>query len=354
MGQSLEGDSDDPNVPGAKGTGGTGVQGLGLLVGVHAVATIPITNFIAVKAEGGGLAGLASPPTFGVVATTTGTMSTAVSATAENGGTAGYFNGPVFVSGDLTVFGKTEVKTSTTDGVAVMGSNTSGEGCRGFLGGINHNGEQTGVYGEGWRAVIGEARGPNSIGVVGNSGGMGVLGWTSASSGVAVQAENHGGGLAGKFLGNVEIWGDLAILGGKDIRLADLAEDFDRSNGADIEPGRVVVLSDAGTVHESHIAYDKKVAGVVSGAGNFRSAITLDRQSAPENRTPVALMGKVYCKVDAQYGAIETGDLLTTSETPAHAMRATDPLKAFGAVIGKALRPLTHGQGLIPILIALQ
>jgi hypothetical protein len=69
---------------------------------------------------------------------------------------------------------------------------------------------------------------------------------------------------------------------------------------------------------------------------------------------PVALVGKVYCKVDAQYGPIEVGDLLTTSCTPGHAMKASDPLKAFGSVIGKALRPLEEGQGLIPILIALQ
>jgi hypothetical protein len=48
------------------------------------------------------------------------------------------------------------------------------------------------------------------------------------------------------------------------------------------------------------------------------------------------------------------GDLLTTSPTPGHAMKADDPLKAFGAVIGKALRPLDEGEGLIPILIALQ
>ncbi len=51
---------------------------------------------------------------------------------------------------------------------------------------------------------------------------------------------------------------------------------------------------------------------------------------------------------------IEIGDLLTTSATPGHAMKATDPHKAFGAVIGKALRPLDRGQGLIPVLIALQ
>ena len=35
-------------------------------------------------------------------------------------------------------------------------------------------------------------------------------------------------------------------------------------------------------------------------------------------------------------------------------MKATDPIKAFGAVIGKALRPLKNGTGLVPILIALQ
>ena len=47
-------------------------------------------------------------------------------------------------------------------------------------------------------------------------------------------------------------------------------------------------------------------------------------------------------------------DLLTTSASPGHAMKASEPLRAFGAVIGKALRPLAEGQGLIPILIALQ
>jgi hypothetical protein len=80
----------------------------------------------------------------------------------------------------------------------------------------------------------------------------------------------------------------------------------------------------------------------------------LDRQGSSENRMPIALMGKVYCKVDAQYGPIEVGDLLTTSCTAGHAMRATDPMKSFGAVIGKALRPLRAGQGLVPVLVALQ
>jgi hypothetical protein len=35
-------------------------------------------------------------------------------------------------------------------------------------------------------------------------------------------------------------------------------------------------------------------------------------------------------------------------------MKANDPMRAFGAVIGKALRGLQSGRGLIPILVSLQ
>ena len=69
---------------------------------------------------------------------------------------------------------------------------------------------------------------------------------------------------------------------------------------------------------------------------------------------PVALLGKVFCKVDADSNPIETGDLLTTSSTAGHAMKAADPLKAFGTIIGKALKPLPYGKGLLPILVSLQ
>jgi hypothetical protein len=68
----------------------------------------------------------------------------------------------------------------------------------------------------------------------------------------------------------------------------------------------------------------------------------------------VALMGKVFCNVDASYESVEVGDLLTTSNTPGHAMKASDSSRAFGAVIGKALRPLREGKALVPILVALQ
>lgn len=102
------------------------------------------------------------------------------------------------------------------------------------------------------------------------------------------------------------------------------------------------------------IQYDKRVAGVISGAGHYKPDITLDRQTSDHLRKPIALLGKVFCKVDATDEAIEVGDLLTTSSTPGHAMKVQDPAEALGTIIGKALRPLEQGQGLIPILIALQ
>jgi hypothetical protein len=77
-------------------------------------------------------------------------------------------------------------------------------------------------------------------------------------------------------------------------------------------------------------------------------------RSNAESRATIALVGKVYCKVDADAGAIAVGDLLTTSDTLGHAMKMSDPAKGFGSVLGKALRPMASGRGLLPILVALQ
>ena len=135
---------------------------------------------------------------------------------------------------------------------------------------------------------------------------------------------------------------------------ADCAEDFDVDDRWLAEPGMVMVMGEGGLLHPSRQEYDKRAAGVVSGAGDYKPGIVLGKQRSPHSRQPIALLGKVYCRVDAQNAAIEVGDLLTTSSTLGHAMKAVDPSKAFGAVIGKALSPLQAGIGLIPILIALQ
>lgn len=135
---------------------------------------------------------------------------------------------------------------------------------------------------------------------------------------------------------------------------ADCAEDFDISESEDIEPGTVMVIEEEGKLRQSIKSYDKRVAGIISGAGNCKPGIILDKKHSLENRMPVALMGKVHCKVDAQPSPIDPGDLLTTSYTPGHAMKVTDPVRGFGAIIGKALSPLKTGKGLIPILVTLQ
>jgi hypothetical protein len=159
-------------------------------------------------------------------------------------------------------------------------------------------------------------------------------------------------GHAGFFDGDVHVTRSVTVEGDIILPNGDCAEEFTVVDK--VEPGTVMVLGNEGALFESQQPYDRRVAGVISGAGDYRPGIVLDKRQSPGNRQPVALLGKVFCKVDAQFGAIEVGDLLTTSPRPGHAMKTSDPFKAFGAVIGKALRPLTAGQGLIPILIALQ
>jgi hypothetical protein len=135
---------------------------------------------------------------------------------------------------------------------------------------------------------------------------------------------------------------------------ADCAEDFDILHSTAIDPGTVMVIEQEGKLKECDLPYDKRVAGVLSGAGNYKPGLVLDKRKSIGNRKSISLMGKVHCKVDAQSAPIDVGDLLTTSSTKGHAMKAADPAKAFGSVIGKALHPLRDGTGLIPILIALQ
>ncbi|HKY53458.1 MAG TPA: hypothetical protein VJM08_04090, partial [Anaerolineales bacterium] len=99
--------------------------------------------------------------------------------------------------------------------------------------------------------------------------------------------------------GNVEVRGDIRLVN------ADCAEDFNISSVGPAEPGTVMVLGDEDTLQPSRYAYDKRVAGVISGAGNYRPGLVLDKKAGQKNRQAVALMGKVFCKVDAEYEPIQ-------------------------------------------------
>ena len=147
--------------------------------------------------------------------------------------------------------------------------------------------------------------------------------------------------------GNIVVNGDIQLTG------ADCAEEFPTSAAAAAEPGMVMVINDAGELEPSEIPYNHRVAGVVAGAGDYHPGLILDKRDSSMGRVAIGLVGKAFCKVDARYGSINVGDLLTTSATRGHAMKASDTARAFGAVLGKALGALDAGQGLLPVLIAL-
>jgi hypothetical protein len=249
---------------------------------------------------------------------------------------------------------------------AIADPDASGDGVIGF-GGVNGvHGIATSGKGVSGKSETNEGVNGTSVSGPGVAGAstksFGVQGTSTESAGVAgfsdkgngVYGKTTGSGLAGLFEGNVKIDGTVTVSVDVVLTGGDCAEQFDTAGAQPIEPGTVVVIDEEGVLRESLEAYDRKVAGVISGAGDYKPAIVLDKRSSGPDRASVALVGKVCCKVDAQYSPINVGDLLTTSPTPGHAMKAAEPGKAFGAVIGKALRRMDEGQGLIPILIALQ
>src|SRR5271168_4335707 len=112
--------------------------------------------------------------------------------------------------------------------------------------------------------------------------------------------------------------GDISLMG------ADCAEEFFAGPDSDLIPGTVVVIGNDGCLKMSRSGYDKTVVGVISGGGLLRPELILGKQLSSEHNVPLALIGRVNCYVAADCSSIEIGDLLTTSPTPGHAMKAED------------------------------
>lgn len=143
----------------------------------------------------------------------------------------------------------------------------------------------------------------------------------------------------------------LEITGG-----SDFSENFG-IRSPDAVPGMLVRIdpSNPGDLAVSELAYDRTVAGVVSGAGGVKPGLRMgQRGSVADGKYPVALTGRVYCLVDADRGAITPGDLITTSDTPGHGMKVNDHTRAQGAIVGKAMTGLASGRGLVLVLVSLQ
>lgn len=137
----------------------------------------------------------------------------------------------------------------------------------------------------------------------------------------------------------------------------DLAETFKVHNPVEaVTSGMVVSIdpSNPGDMMLATQAYDRKVAGVISGAGGLHAGIHLgDTFSEADGFRKVALTGRVWVKVDSTGGAIQPGDMLTTSIVPGHAMKVADYAKAQGAIIGKAMTPV-NTSGMVLVLVSLQ
>jgi hypothetical protein len=202
-------------------------------------------------------------------------------------------------------------------------------------------------------------------GYVGFGSSAGELGWV----GYGTPGSPHFSAVNARPGGNIEL---LALGSGGDIVLrpgaggvvsvpvleitgADLAERFPCSD-EEVESGTVMEIDprDPGKLRIARGAYNRRVAGVVSGANDFAAGAILGNIPGHENAPAIALSGRVYVMCDATSDPIEPGDLLTTSETPGHAMKAVDHVKAHGAILGKAMTRLESGRGNVLVLVSLQ
>lgn len=105
-------------------------------------------------------------------------------------------------------------------------------------------------------------------------------------------------------------------------------------------------------------AYDTLVAGIVSDPET--TSMIIGGDTGPKDfvnstdRKPIALVGRVLVKVTTEKGPINIGDMLVTSNTPGHAMKADIDKVKPGMILGKAMEPWTEGTGQIIVWVALQ
>jgi hypothetical protein len=154
------------------------------------------------------------------------------------------------------------------------------------------------------------------------------------------------------FVGSNSSGRGIVELNGKNI--GDYSEVFEIANRSGIVPGSVVSAGAEGNgLVLAQGPYDRAVVGVISGAGTLEQGIRIGSRADNSTDLPLAVAGQVYVRVSAENGPLQVGDLLVSSSRPGVAMRGTDPSRAFGAVIGKALEPFNQagGEGLVRMLV---
>ena len=122
------------------------------------------------------------------------------------------------------------------------------------------------------------------------------------------------------------------------------------------EPGDLLEIDPQGRrrLALAHTAYSTLVAGIYSTKPGVLATPHRMDDAAAKEEVPLAVVGIVPCKVTAANGAIQVGDLLVASSLPGYAMKGRDRYRLVGAVVGKALEPLSQGKGVIQVLVTLQ
>ena len=190
----------------------------------------------------------------------------------------------------------------------------------------------------------------------GHSGtGTGVYG--SSTSGAGVYAASTDGNLIEAYdispepdelRFRVDNFGNVCYVGTLSASCSDFAEMLSAGDG--LEPADVLVIDSDGRLTGSSQAYSTAVVGVYSTEPAFVGGKGIDEDTT--NKVPLAIMGIVPVKASAENGGIQPGDLLTTSSTLGHAMKATE--MRLGTLIGKALESLESDTGTIKMLVTLQ
>ena len=100
--------------------------------------------------------------------------------------------------------------------------------------------------------------------------------------------------------------------------------------------------------------YSTLVARIYSTKPEMLGSTRQIGEPAAKEEIALVVVGIVPCKVTAENGPIQAGDLLVVSSTLGCTMSGTDSVKMLGAVVGKALEHLLSGEGAIQVLATLQ
>jgi hypothetical protein len=321
------------------GTSGVGVEGFvqgTSAIGIYGLAAAGGTNGIGVEG-----------------------LATDTSGTGEPIGVEGQSSSSVGVG----ILGDATSTTGSTLGIQGIGASTTGIGIQGLSPNVGVEGNASTAGGSFPIGVWGV--------IDGSAGAAGVFDNPAYVLSTAREALCTGNLLVGRTTVGNALFGGLSLANtfrvdctgkgyfdnGTQTGGADFAESVTvRGSRAQYAPGDLLVIDSRGKrrLALSQQAYSTRIAGIYSTKPGVLA--TPHKMDDPQlsQEVPLAVVGIVPCKVTAENGAIEVGDLLVASSKPGFAMKGTNRSRMLGAVVGKAMEPLQSNTGVIEVLVTLQ